>query len=402
MHGRRKSLGFEVAPKPQQPVIVVAPSNVINTGNGLVPDGSSNDTTLSGKSKNEIAVVQLPLEAQTSAINIPLGAFDANSAFPPQVEIGGNSIRVTTLQFGSGGLPISLSILPIKLMNSHTGNLSLEPYGDKPIFHQLDWQPVQRVARRIPTLAYDCDKFAFLSFSTEYNSKTIGSNSELRHPILYVGNFDSEATSKVLDFGLNANAERSSSVAISRGCSEVVVHLPSEMGGESTDFERDQVQDKLIVLHLNRDSFDAVSEQAYDLPRKLSGSTLPSFPLNFPALASARVKTSGKIRVAWVIGRGLAVVDLGPNGKATGLLSKDQVCLTGINYTPGIVRVTISKDGNFLMVSQQRTYAAAPDVRIFDLRISMRTALLSNLNGPELRDLACAIASFLPGSNRFS
>jgi hypothetical protein len=382
------TIGFlQVGPQLQS-AIVVAPGNVTSGDSGLSAVGSSGGAT-PGEPKNYIEIVRLSGRPQINTASIPLGDFGTGSPFPSQVEIADNSIRVMTMEFGSGGLPNSLSILPLRLRNNSNGDLSLEPRDSKSSVYKLDWQPVRRGAPRIPTLASDCDKFAFLGPS-------------LPETMLYVGNFEGTATAKVLEFGLTTQAQLLSSVAISRGCSAVVVHLSSVAGHESADSKL-QLQDKLILFQLDSNNFDAASGQIYDVPPTLGGSILPSYPLYSPPLAGARAEgSSKKMRIAWLIPRGLAVVDLERDGKASGVLSNDQTFLTDLDSIPGNARLIMSKNANFLMIYQQRAYISVPDIRIFDLRIAQRRDLLSTLDGVALRNLACEIASFLPGSNQLS
>jgi hypothetical protein len=157
------------------------------------------------------------------------------------------------------------------------------------------------------------------------------------------------------------------------------------------------------VFELGKNSVDAVSEREFGVPSKLNGIVLPAWPLNWPALAATPLQDSNKMRVAWSVERGLAVVDLQGNGQGLSLLPNDDVFLTGLDFTQSNTRMTISNGGNFLMISQQRSYLSVPDIRVFDLRIRERRQLLDELQGGgALRQAACAVAGFLPGSNHFS
>jgi hypothetical protein len=118
--------------------------------------------------------------------------------------------------------------------------------------------------------------------------------------------------------------------------------------------------------------------------------------LLWPALAGARLPGSNATRVAWLTENGLAVVDLTEGAKAAPLLgSEGQVFLTGFPNFQGNTRMTISKDGNFLLMVSQRSFSVAPDFRIYDLRTEKRRALLAALDGAQLRQMACQLLSFL-------
>ena len=84
-------------------------------------------------------------------------------------------------------------------------------------------------------------------------------------------------------------------------------------------------------------------------------------------------------------------------GDATQLLPEGQVFLTGFLSSQGNSRLTISKDGNYLLASLQRGFTAVPELRVFDLRVHERQALLDTLSGEQLRDVACRVVKFLPG-----
>jgi hypothetical protein len=392
---------------PSQQAVVVTPGNLVRPDVGLSTDNSSaaappRDTTL-----DNVAIV--PLTSQPGMASLP-AEFANNSTFPPLIDVGNNRIRVSRMTFGGGGLPLSLSLMSLALSTHSDGGFlvsSAVAVDSKPKAFDLDWDPSRRAARRIPTLASDCDKFAFLSFPTGSGGATNQPASQLIEPILYVGNFEGHVLPKALRFGLPSGSQQLSSVAIARGCSAALVHLPHAAAVSGPTNELDGGQDKLFVYPLDQTSFDAASGREYDVPSNLKGSAPPFYPLFWPALAGTRVESSGKMRVAWLVDRGLAVVDLTDDsqekGSASGLLPDDDIFLTGVDFAQSNTRMTISKDGNFLMISQQRTYVSVPEIRIFDLRVSERRGLLSNLGGGvALRKVACTVAGFLSGSNQFT
>ena len=57
--------------------------------------------------------------------------------------------------------------------------------------------------------------------------------------------------------------------------------------------------------------------------------------------------------------------------------------------------MTISRNGDFLLMVSQRSFAVAPDFRIYDLRTQERRVLLAALDGAQLRRIACQVLSFL-------
>ena len=69
--------------------------------------------------------------------------------------------------------------------------------------------------------------------------------------------------------------------------------------------------------------------------------------------------------------------------------------MTGFTNFQGNTRMTISKDGNFLLMVSQKSFGVAPDFRIYDLRMEKRRDLLATLDGAQLRQIACRVLSFL-------
>src|SRR5262249_23239164 len=127
---------------------------------------------------------------------------------------------------------------------------------------QLDWEPNKQQARRIPVLASDCDKFAFLSFPSA------GDGAQSIHPILHARNFGGPASSSEINFNFPLGSNTLSSVAISRGCTAAIVRVSPNIDPAAP--ERN-VSDKLFVVKFGADGqpggtgkFGATSE--YEIP----------------------------------------------------------------------------------------------------------------------------------------
>ena len=343
-----------------------------------------------------------------AAASIEVGQFRAGAGFtfPPQVEFGNNTIRLTAMTFGEGGLPSTLSVLPLRITRRNKSDFVLKrDLGDDAtsdsisnssdlVYITLDWDPITRKARRIPLIGSDCDKFTFVA--------------PLRAPILYLGDFHDKTVGIPLDVALQSGSQMYS-VAIARRCSGTILHLsasgklvPAANVLAPTVDERHEA-DKLIVVERSNKGLGIVKRE-FDVPASLSGFMLPLYPLYWPALAGTPLPSSNQMRVAWLTEQGgLAVVDLKEGQQALDLLPNNEVFLPGLNSIQSNTRIVITNDGNFLMVSQQRTYNAVPDIRIFDLRIPERRQQLSkSYDAPARRQLACRVASFLPESNQLS
>ena len=224
-------------------------------------------------------------------------------------------------------------------------------------------------------LASDCDKFAFLSFPNP------GDGASFTHPIVYAGDFGGLASSREINFNFPLGNNALSSVAISRGCTAAIVRVSPNFDPAAP--ERN-AGDKLFVVKFNQDEKLGTSGKLgatsdYEIPASLRGLMLPSWPLLSPALAGAPMPGSNAMRVAWLTENGLAVVDLQEPAKVTPLVgSEGQVFLTGFTNFQGNTRMTISKDGNFLLMVSQKSFAVAPDFKIYDLRTEKRRDLLAD------------------------
>jgi len=366
----------------------------------LGPDSDQKDAQ--GVANRNTLLLVSP-DSSIRTLDLRLGGFGRGVQFPLQVDLANNSFRVTSMT-RSGGLPATLCLLsfqatqPDEATQVIEGAIDLNPAPDisfnaKDGFPaQLDWDPIKRQARRIPVLASDCDKFAFLSFPNP------GDGASFTHPIVYAGDFGGLASSKEINFNFPLGNNALSSVAISRGCTAAIVRVSPNFDPAAP--ERN-AGDKLFVVEFNQDEklgtsgkLGATSE--YEIPASLKGFMLPSWPLLSPALAAAPVPGSNAMRVAWLTENGLAVVDLQERAKVTPLVgSEGQVFLTGFTNFQGNTRMTISKDGNFLLMVSQKSFAVAPDFRIYDLRTEKRRDLLATLDGAQLRQIACQVLSFL-------
>jgi hypothetical protein len=364
------------------------------------PESSQNDAP-GDANRNTLLLVSPDSSVRT--LDLRLGGFGRGVQFPLQVDFGNNSFRVTSMA-RSGGMPSSLCLLSFKLVQSDEAtqivkaaigpnpapDISLTARDGFPT--QLDWDPKQQQAPRIPVLASDCDKFAFLSFPSA------GEGARFIHPILYAGDFGGRASSREINFNFLPGSNAPSSVAISRGCTAAIVRMSQNFDAAAP---KPNPGDKLFVVNFDLDgqlggSGKLGSPSEYEVPASLRGLLSPSWPLLSPALAGARLPDSNVIRVAWLTENGLAVVDLQEGSKSTPVLSSEgPVFLTGFPNVQGNTRMTISKDGNFLLMVSQKSFGTAPDFRVYDLRTEKRQALLAKLDGAQLRQLACQVLSFM-------
>jgi len=370
-------------------------------GQTRIPSGADRNTLLFIAHDNSVREQDLRLRT-----------FGRGLPFPPQVDFGDNSFRVTSMSF-KGGLPTTLCLLSFQATQSDKatqgvmgaiGSVSVPDIALKTeagFPKQIDWDPANRQARRIPVLASDCDKFAFLGFP----SANDGTQSGGVRPILYAGDFLGPASSKEIGVTLPPGNNVSTSVAISRGCTAAIVRVPPGTNSGDRVSPSSTAGDKVFLFKLNQDGKSGGSGELgdtseYEIPVTLKGFLLPSWPLLWPALTGTPLAGSNAMRVAWLLETGLAVVDLQDGANVTPLLgSEGQVFLTGFPSAQSNTRLTISKDGNFLLAASQKSFTAVPDFRIIDLRVEKRRAMLGTLDGEQLREIACQVVSFLPPSN---
>jgi hypothetical protein len=415
------TIGF-VAPlrnKTAAPVLVVSPGRLSTlagtiSGEAMIGDpgfsceDSWDDQNFaqprrpSGGDQNDVLVIA-SRDAETEEIR--LGNF-GRGLFPPQVEYGNNSFRITSMSFGKGGLPITLCVLPLQATQADKGgnesqsaDIAFQHADGFPV--QIDWNPIDRQARRIPVLASDCDEFAVLGFPPpKLETKNGG---EFARPILYVGDFSPwhggdfsgaviAAKFKKIEVDLSPGSQQLSAVAISRGCSYAIVRVSPAPNSPDKG-------DSIFLIQLQRGEIGGVSQ--YDIPIPFKGVLVPPW-LYQPALAGTPLPHSTTVRVAWLSDKGVAVLDLQKEGsKVTPLPGPQaQVLFPGFLSPQSIPRLIISPDGNFVLLSSQKDFGAIPDIRVFDLRPERR-ALLNTLidDGEQLREVACRVVSFLPDSS---
>jgi hypothetical protein len=353
---------------------------------------------------NRNSLLLVSRDGSARALDLRLGGFGRGVQFPLQVDFGNNSFRVTSMA-RSGGLPSSLCLLSFQAAQSDEAtqivkdaigpnpapDISLRAQDGFPT--QLDWDPKQQQAPRIPVLASDCDKFAFLSFPSA------SEGARFIHPILYAGDFRGRASSTEINFNFLPGSNAPSAVAISRGCTAAIVRMSQNFDAAAA---KPNAGDKLFVVNFDLDggSGKLGSTSEYEIPTSLRGLLAPSWPLLSPALAGAHLPGSNAMRVAWLTENGLAVVDLQEGSNSTPMLSSEgQVFLTGFANAQGNTRMTISRNGDFLLMVSQRSFAMPPEFRIYDLRTEKRQALLAKLDGAQLRQLACQVLSFMHPSS---
>jgi hypothetical protein len=385
--------------------IVVSPSALTPAGSAAAnPSGGrglSCERGLAddGEAIEANAALMVGADRTPRRVALRLGEFGSEQPFPAQVDFGGGALRVTTTPF-RGGLPRAMCVLayrpaaggadtqPATEASSASANASLVPEPGFPA--KLDWDAASQQARRIPVLAADCDKFAFLGFPTDAAQADASF-----HPILYAGDFPGSAVKREIDVRVQPGTNAASSVAITRGCSAMIVRVSPPPRDDDPS-----PSDKVFVFPLDPSSPAGASPHvesptAHDVPPALKGILLPSFPLGWPALAGTTLPRSKATRVAWLLEKGLAVVDLPKDAKAASPLSNDRPLLTGFEGMQGITRLIISRDGNFLLATWQKSFSSSPEFRLFDLRVRERRALLDKLDGNDLRAAACHTADFL-------
>jgi len=365
-------------------------------------------------SPRDLGTKDVPPLADPETKEISLEKF-GRGLYPPEVEFGNNSVRVISMSIGNGGVPITLCVLPIQE--------SQAAFEDKYLFpRKIGWDPIGLKARRYPVFAVDCDEFAVLATKSASPDNKKGGQAdanqgEVVHPILYAGDFLGGAKryggevlgtvkSKELDIELpSESVAQQSSVAISRGCSYAIVRVspaPNSL---------DKSGKVLLIKFDQFRQFGDVSQ--YEVPPLLKSVMLPP-GYYWPALAGTPLAASKAVRVAWLLDNGLSVVDLqdgqkqvapvllpdnGQKQVAPPLSPDTSLFLPGFTSFPSVTRLTMSRDGSFLLVLSQRDLSATPEFRLFDLRIDDRRALLQTLDGPELRKVACRVARFLQNSS---
>ena len=329
------------------------------------------------------SVLFITSQGSVKQMDISIGAFGRGMPFPPQVDFGNNSLRVMSMS-NKGGLPSTLCLLLFEATGNDSGDAAGIAFKARDGFpKQIAWNPVDQHARRMPVLASDCDKFVYLGMPTPQPEK------ESVHPILYAGDFLGSPSQKVIVDASVVRGTGPQAVTITRGCRFAILHIPE--GPES--------RDKIFLVNFGQDG-GLGDETQFEIPDPLKGFLVPTFPLLSPAIAGAPLADPNRVRVAWFLERGLAVVDLQERSKdATQLLPEGQVFLTGFLSSQGNSRLTMSKDGNYLLASLQRGFTGVPEFRVFDLRVHERQALLDTLTGEQLRDVACRVVKFLPSSD---
>jgi hypothetical protein len=104
-------------------------------------------------------------------------------------------------------------------------------------------------------------------------------------------------------------------------------------------------------------------------------------------------------RIAWLVDGGLVVVDA---EQGSGAVRRENTMLlqTGLESGSGSSRMTISRNGDFVILFQQPNFNSPVNVRIFDLRLEDRKKDLAKLDDAGLWQKACLLASLLPGGNK--
>ena len=354
----------------------------------IIPDGNSPPSQISVASGLTERLKDLGREQQQ---------------FPPFVDFGIHSIRLSVVKI-LNFQPSSMTILPLFLREIGKDGIELfQPADEQSGSWNIDWQPVEQKALRMPVFASDCRAYAFLGFPSSnknsHNSADTKASGSNLYPTLYTGNLGPGQSLSVphgLDVQVPVTTQALSSVAIAPGCSSAVIRVSPD----ASDSGSGQPAGNLIVFDLEKND-----RTIYDTPDQLKGFVIPSYALASPPLVVAKLPDeNGKTRVAWLVESGLAVVDIDGLSQASGALPNGQPFLTGLDTSTGNTRMSISKSGNFLLILHQKSFSEKPEMRIFDLRVRERMDALGHgdgaagpdgLNSAALRAEACRVAGFL-------
>jgi hypothetical protein len=307
-------------------------------------------------------------------VELPRG-FQTTTTWPPFVEVAGGTLRFVSWGMHQG-IVANVTVAEFKAEQSD-GGFAFRPIEQK---HELDWKPESRAARRIPVLAEGCGAmYAFL-----------GSNPEMTKRVAWLGRLDAPPILQKQDLEggvVNRNDPFPQSLAVTRKCEALVIRdtpkslqVLSLAQGEQVLFSKDASP-----------TFIALPESAQDF-------SSASFPQVTPLLAAvSSVVGTGRnvLRAAWLVPKGVAVVDA-PTDAPT--QASSSIYLTGLDGPTGTGRLTFSLDGAFLTLQPRGFGSAPPQVRVFDLRTAERRAHLESLgNDPiALRAEACRVADFDP------
>jgi hypothetical protein len=278
-------------------------------------------------------------------------------------------------------------VLPTKA----TANQAFEP--SSRTGYQLDWDPKSRAAWHIPVLAEDCPRFAFLGVAAAHDQ-----------PLLWLGSLEHPSQPTPLPTTYDSHAQGRSSVAIARSCRMAVVR---DQWNANEKQNTTDAKGELLFVKLNADgrpSAEPVHKLALD-SEEANFQPSPFPQMQSPLVAAQRA--DGSWRVAWLSERGVEVVDadltqdkltfpyhaVDERGR-----DRPRQLLSGLDPAASMTRLSLSTNGDFLFIAQQRNFSAPPDVRVFDLR-DARTNVMRESDAVKR---ACAIATFLPPGNQLS
>jgi hypothetical protein len=360
---RRAPLGDILNPQmPRQPSVGFVSLDITGSEQG-------NQAVVIAGANPEHLLTSTSEALQPASATVPQ-EFLANAGFPPIADFGAGALRFVRWHTKQG-LFDGMSVVPTRA----SGGAEVHFVGGTA--YDIDWQPAERSARRMPVLADDCDAYAFMG----RREKPAGAEQ-----ILWFGRFDGPAEPRTIDPQLPQGDQALSSVAITRGCGAVLARVPG----------------RLIAVDLQgRANLQQAERHEFGTPEGMGGFVLSSFPLASPPLAAAPLAGDRGWRAAWMVEDGVAVADAHVDTSNADALLPDKKTgtplplLTGFEATANVSRLTISPDGNFLMIAQQRNFAAKPAVRVFDLRVERR---LRELEAMDLRKEACRVAELLGGS----
>jgi hypothetical protein len=288
--------------------------------------------------------------------------------FIPRADIFGERVRIIFMHFARTAI-IKMEIL--QLSGATSEEFKREDLGNV----ALDWHPIIDQAPRQPTLAEDCNAYAFLS--RRDNGYTLqmgrlGANEKGRR---------SEDIVTALFLG---------AVTIARGCDAVLA--------------RDD--DKLHIVSLKPGQPPSKMRSiTIGLPNEFAFMVAPSAPQIQPMFAAAPLTGNYDWRVGWLTAGGLAIVDIPHAEQALSNLSLGDQMLTGVEPSYIVGSLSFSPDGLYALMMQQQSFNTPIRVRAFNLdRDSRRKALAAQeRETPDaLVREACRIARFQDGTNQLS
>ena len=213
----------------------------------------------------------------------------ANAVFPPSIDFGAGGARVQIINW-VGSSPTPVSYVPINFQLNSNSGLTLSTYGSTSANWRVNWRPGRQIAPRLPTLAPDCNKYAYLGAKPLNNGEDSGAPSQpvKAEPTMYLGNFaggDSAPGDKPPTFKVDADMDlrQSVSVAYARGCGAIAMHYSTS---QQPDLSRTQ-NEFFAIAEPNGSSWDDPKLITYAVPIDAQGFVQPSAPSSSPVLVAS-------------------------------------------------------------------------------------------------------------------